>query len=191
MEMEESPKMPYGIDSLVLTEINRDFPNLNVNEMKKITENNILLTFKSINTKNIQQFKNASERFTNNIQNIINDMKENKILISVNNIKLHKTVINRYDREESRCRLVFQTAVGYKVNKNGEIKKIEDRFNTEFIYVYNYKNIESHESISLQCPNCGAPVEHLGVKKCTYCNAGIIDLVSKTWKLNDISKIKM
>ena len=120
-------------------------------------------------------------------KNINNNSTEIEVaLVKCSNYE-DKTVINKYDREESRCRLVFQTAIGYRVIKNGEAKKYEERINTEFIYVYNYKNIESHESISLQCPNCGAPIQHLGVKKCPYCNAGIIDLALKTWKFNDIS----
>ena len=74
-------------------------------------------------------------------------------------------------------------------HKNGDKKKFEERINTEFIYVYNYKNIESHESISLKCPSCGAPIQDLTVKTCPYCKSGIIDLATKTWVLNDISKV--
>ncbi|MBO5143525.1 MAG: zinc ribbon domain-containing protein [Clostridia bacterium] len=186
--MEETPKTPYGIDSLILPEIIKDFPNLNVNEMKKYAENSILLTLKSIQNKRLEKFSNANVEFKNNLENIINEHKENNLKLSITNIKMHKTVINKYDQEESKCRLIFQTAVGYKVNKNGETKKYEERFNTEFIYVYNYKNIESHESISLKCPSCGAPIQDLGVKTCPYCKSGIIDLATKTWVLNNITK---
>lgn len=186
--MEETPKTPYGIDSLVLPELTKDFPNLNVNEMKKYAENAILSTLKSVQNKNLGKFNNASESFKNNLQNIINEYKESTSKLSITNIKMHKTVINKYDREESKCRLVFQTAIGYKINKNNENKKYEERINTEFIYVYNYKNIESHESISLKCPSCGAPIQDLGVKTCPYCKSGIIDLATKTWVLNDITK---
>lgn len=191
IEMQETPKNPYGLDSLLLPEIAKDFPNLNMNEMKKMAENSIILCFKAIENKKVEGFFNANEKVLNDLQSKIDDLKDNSITISIRDIKLHKTVINQYDREESKCRLVFQTAVGYKVSKNGDIQRKEDRFNTEFVYIYNYKNIESHESISLQCPNCGAPIQHLGVKVCPYCNAGIIDLATKTWKLNDINKIQI
>ncbi len=189
VEMEEMPKTPYGIDSLVLTEIAKDFPNLNVNEMKKYAENCILLSIQSVQNKNIAKFNNINESFKSMLQNIINEQKESRVNLSITNVKMHKTVINKYDKEESKCRLIFQTAVGYKINKNGEIKKYEERINTEFIYVYNYTNIESHESISLKCPSCGAPIQDLGVKTCPYCRAGIIDLATKTWVLNNINKI--
>jgi len=187
IEMEETTKTPYGIDSLVLPEIKKDFPYLNINEMKKMAENALMLAFKSIEIQQLQDFNNASEILLNEIQSKIDDIKESS-RISISSIKFHKTVINKYDREESKCRLVFQTAVGYKVTKNSEVKKYEERINTEFIYIYNYNNIESHESISLKCPNCGGPIQDLGVKTCPYCKSGIIDLVSKTWVLNSISK---
>ncbi len=46
-----------------------------------------------------------------------------------------------------------------------------------------------HQSgIALNCPNCGAPIKDLGVKTCSYCGTGVIDLVKKTWILNDIQE---
>ena len=108
----------------------------------------------------------------------------------ISSIKTHKTVINKYEKEESRCRIIFQTSLGYTIIKNGETKKYEERINTEYVYIYNYKKIKSYENISLKCPNCGAPIQNLGIKVCPYCNAGIIDLAVKTWMLNDINCVK-
>lgn len=186
MQLGETPKTPYGIDSLVLPEIQRDFPNLNINEMKKVAENSILQVFKAINHKQAKLLKNANEKMLNDIQQQINTLENSNL--KIDGVKIHKTVINKYDREKSTCRLVFQTSVGYRVHKNKEIIKKEDRINTEFIYIYNYENIATHESISLKCPNCGAPIQTLGEKICPYCKSGIIDLATKTWKLNDISR---
>lgn len=185
LEMDETPKTPFGMDSLLLPEIQKDFPNLNINEMKKVAENNITLCFESIESLNLKDFENTSEVLKNNLQGRIDDLKE-KGSIKIGNMLIHKTVINKYDREESKCRIVFQSSVSYQIKKNGEVIKKADRINTEFIYIYNYKNIESHESISLKCPNCGGPIQSLGVKVCPYCNSGIIDLASKTWVFNDI-----
>ena len=41
----------------------------------------------------------------------------------------------------------------------------------------------------LRLPKEEAPAEPT-TKVCPYCNAGIIDLATKTWKLNDINKIQ-
>ena len=189
LEIEGTPKTPYGMDSLVLPEIAKDFPNLNINEMKKLAENSIFSAIKSIENKKLESFNNVnvSGNFLNKLQSRIDDLRT--INMRISSIRIHKTVINKYDREESKCRLVFQTAIGYKVAKDGETIKKEERINTEFIYIYNYKNIKSHESISLKCPNCGAPIQELGIKVCPYCKSGIIDLATKTWQLNDMRQV--
>jgi len=185
-QMEESPKTPYGIDSLILPELQKDFPNLNINEMKKEAENSILNVFKAINTRQTNCLKNASAKMKNYIQQRI--IEQGNFTLKVDGVKVHKTVINKYDREKSVCRLVFQAAVGYRVHKGNEIIKKEERINIEYIYIYNFEDIKSYESISLKCPNCGAPIQTLGEKVCPYCKSGIIDLATKTWKLNDITR---
>lgn len=185
IKMEETPKTPYGIDNLVLPEIQKDFPNMNVNQMKKKAEDSILQAFNAFQNRNVTILKESSDKLKNDIQSKIDELTN----IKVNSVKVHKTVINKYDREDSICRLVFQSAVGYKISENGKVRKIQDRINTEFVYIYNYDNVATHESISLKCPSCGAPIQSLGVKVCPYCKSGIIDLATKTWKLNDIYKV--
>ncbi len=187
-EIAETPKTPYGIDNLILPDITKDFPNMNINEMKKIAEESILTYFNSLEKKQVLSFNNPSEKLKLAIKNKIEDLKNETI--KYENITPHKTVINKYDRGESICSLVFQTAIGYKQIANKQIQKFEERINTEFIYIYNDKKINTTESISLHCPNCGAPIEGLGHKICPYCKAGLIDLAPKTWKLNDINMVK-
>ena len=53
LKIEETPKTPYGIDSLIMPEIEKDFPNLNIHNMKKIAENNIILCMNSVENKQI------------------------------------------------------------------------------------------------------------------------------------------
>ena len=42
IKLENEPKSVAGMESLLLPKLNKDFPNLNINEMKKIAENKIL-----------------------------------------------------------------------------------------------------------------------------------------------------
>lgn len=181
---DQTPKTPYGMESLLLPKLEEDFPNLNLDEMKKVAENNIILCFKSIENKKLEDIENISNKLKNLIKSNIDNISAN---IKINPINIHKTVINKYDNKASVCRLVFQTSIGYTVSKGDQKQLHEDRINTEFIYIFDDKNISSNEAISLNCPNCGAPIKNLGEKFCPYCKTGIIDLAPKLWKFNDIN----
>jgi hypothetical protein len=185
-ELEAEPKVPYGMDNLLLPEINRDFPNMNIDEMKKIAEESLLNFFSSIQTGNLTKPPMCSSGLRDKISNLIAHNRKTKI--SFDNLNIHKTVINQYVKNGSVCKMIFQSALGYKeiTPKDSNIK--EERYNTEFVYIYDTNGLHGNESISLKCPNCGAPIKGLGHKVCPYCKAGLIDLAPKTWKLTDINK---
>ena len=152
--LDTEPKTPYGMDSLLVPQVARDFPNMNVEEMKKLAEEKVTDFLKS------QKDKTYTD------------------------INIHKTVTNQYSKNSSTCKLVFQTALGYREHSNNEDHLKEVRMNTEFMYVYDNTKLKSGEAISLNCPNCGAPIKGLGHKTCPYCSTGLIDLATKTWKFN-------
>lgn len=183
------PKSVAGMEKLVLPKLAKDFPNLNISEMKKMAENSILLCLKSIENKELEKFDFTSERVINWINSKIDDLNNNQT-VNYDSIKFHKTVLNRYIKEDGMCSIVFQTSLEYLYKKdNRDYEKIQDRFNTEFIYIFDDLKIDKDQhGIALNCPNCGAPIKDLGVKVCSYCGTGVIDLVKKTWILNDISQ---
>ncbi|MBR6253063.1 MAG: hypothetical protein IKR04_04400 [Clostridia bacterium] len=164
-ELQAEPKTPYGMDSLIMPDLQKDFPYMHIDEMKSLAEESI-----------VNYFKTGSQ-----------NPKEK---IEIENIDIHKTVINKYTKSGSICTLIFQTSIGYDFIKNGSSKRVEDRINTEFIYIFDDKNLKANESISLHCPSCGAPIKGLGHKVCPYCNSGLIDIAPKTWKLNNIERLK-
>ncbi len=186
-ELEAEPKTPYGMDNLVIPNIAKDFPYMHIDQMKSLAEESIQKYFNSIEQKRVLEFNNPSAKLLNSLNATIQEHKSDDI--DIQDINIHKTVINKYIKNGSICTLIFQTAIGYRFIKNGISKKMEDRINTEFIYVYDDKNIKIHESISLHCPSCGAPIKGLGHKSCPYCTAGLIDIAPKTWKLNNITRL--
>ena len=189
IQLANEPKSVAGMEKLLLPTLAKDFPNLNISEMKKMAENSILLCLKSVENKRIENFEHTSERITNWINSKIDDLKANET-INYDSIKFHRTVLNQYIKKDGMCSVVFQTSVEYLYRKNNDnFEKIQDRFNTEFIYIYDDLKISKYQhGIALNCPNCGAPIKDLGVKVCEYCSTGVIDLVKKTWILNDISQ---
>lgn len=187
--LSNEPRSVFGMEKLILPNISKDFPNLNINEMKKMVEDSILMCLQSIEKKKILKVDYVSETITNWIQSRIDDLKEDEF-INYDEIKFHKTVLNQYVNKDGIYSLLFQTSVEYLYRKNNtEYEKIQNRFNTEFIYIFDDTKISKYQSgIALNCPNCGAPIKDLGVKTCNYCGTGVIDLVKKTWILNSIQE---
>lgn len=187
--LSNEPRSVFGMEKLILPNITKDFPNLNINEMKKMVEDSILMCLQSIEKKEILKVDYVSETITNWIQSRIDDLKEDEF-INYDEIKFHKTVLNQYVNKDGVYSLMFQTAVEYLYRENNDdYEKIQNRFNTEFIYIFDDTKISKYQSgIALNCPNCGAPIKDLGVKTCNYCGTGVIDLVKKTWILNNIQE---
>ena len=183
------PKSIGGMEKIVLPNLAKDFPNLNISEMKQMAENSILLYLKSIENKKIEKFDLTSEKIINWINSKIDDLRANE-KVNYDSIKFHRTVLNQYIKKDGMCSLIFQTAVEYLYKKNNDdYEKIQDRFSVEYIYIFDDLKLDKDQGgIALNCPNCGAPIKDLGVKSCCYCGTGVIDLVKKTWILNDISQ---
>ena len=94
--LETEPKTPYGMDSLLLPQIAKDFPNMNVEEMKKLAEEKLI--------------------------EILHSSKDK----TYTDIHIHKTVINQYSKNSSTCKLVFQTALGFPADMKVEIPALPD-----------------------------------------------------------------
>lgn len=173
IEYENTPKSLSGMDTILIPKINKDFPSINIDELKKTAENAIILYFESLKDRKLKEIPNASDKLNNMISSLIVDNKH-----IYKDVKIHRTVINSYDNKNGVCIITFQTSLEYSKDSN----KIQDRLNTDLIYIYDDKK----GNVSLNCPNCGAPVTKIGIKVCEYCNTGIVEMLSKTWRINDI-----
>lgn len=173
IEYENTPKSLSGMDAVLIPKINKDFPSINIDELKKTAENAIILYFESLKDRKLKEIPNASDKLNNMISSLIVD---NKHIYKY--VKIHRTVINSYDNKNGVCIITFQTSLEYSKDST----KVQDRLNTDLIYIYDDKK----GNVSLNCPNCGAPITKIGIKVCEYCNTGIVEMLSKTWRINDI-----
>lgn len=190
IELSNEPKSVAGMESLLLPNLIKDFPNLNISEFKKTAEKQIILCLEAVENKDLSKLNFVSEKIINWINSKISDLGSNDT-VNYDSIRFHRTVLNKYIKVNGMCSIIFQTSVEYLYRKNdSDYTKIQGRFNTEFIYIYDDSKIGKDQGgIALNCPNCGAPIKDLGVKVCSYCGTGVIDLVNKTWILNDISQV--
>lgn len=188
-EYQETPKSLSNMEPVVLNRLKNDFPSLNINEIKRIAESNIINSLNAIEQKDVSVLTNKNERVTTWVKSKIADLKKGES-VHFDSIKIHKTVINKYEKDEKCATIYLQTSLEYLFKKNeGIYKKIQTRFKTEFIYIIDASKLKEHEkALGLNCPNCGAPIIKLGNKKCVYCDTHVEDIVNKTWNINNIEE---
>lgn len=187
LQATETPKTLSGMESVALPLINKDFPDTNINELKRQVEAAIISYLGDLERKEYAEIEYESFNVKTYIKSKINDLDKNDI-VKYDSIKIHKTIINKYEKNDGIATIHFQTALEYHYSKNSEpIKKVQDRFLTEMIYVIDEEKIkEGSKVIGINCPNCGAPIKKIGNKKCEYCDTPVIDVVKRVWYLNSI-----
>lgn len=181
LEDEITPKSLSSMDSVYLEQINRDFPDVNINELKRLAESKILESYLCIENKDSSKITNSKIKAF--IDSMINDCN-----VSYENFRFHKTVVSSYEKKEGVATIYFGCSYEYYMKKDNSIrKKVQDRLKVEFIYVYDIDKADfDNKLLGLNCPNCGSPIKSLGNKNCSYCGSGIIDIVRKVWTCNDI-----
>lgn len=183
MEDETLPKSLSSMDSIYLEQIKRDFPEINIKELKRSCEKEILNLLYSIEQKDISNLKGKIKSLA---ESLIEDNKKNKV--EYNDIKIHNTVVSKYECKKGIATITFGCSFEYKKVINETTKKIQDRAKVEYIYIIDENQVSSNEKVlGINCPNCGAPLKSLGDKKCRYCTSPIAEIVKRVWNCNDIT----
>lgn len=183
LENENTPKSLGSMDSIYLENLKHDFKDININELKRLAESVILEIFNCLQTKDLSKLSTKNEKIIAYVKNKLNDFQDTDI----SNMKIHQTVLNKYEKEKGIATIYLATSFEYFKKENGIKKKVQKRIKTEYIYVIDSNQVKgSLKALGLNCPNCGAPIKSLAKKVCSYCQTGIVDLVKKSFVLNDI-----
>ena len=152
------PRSLAGMDRLCLPQIAKDFPEFNWSEWKAQIETEL----------------------------------RKKLEKEYQKVHIHRTVISRYQKEKGLCRILCESAVEYEkmteYEKTPEMQSelhsnlIQTVYETELVYVYEDTKTAG-AAVSLICPNCGAPIQKLGLKKCEYCGSVLEVQNKKAWRL--------
>lgn len=193
-EIKNNEKSISGMTSLLEPRILKDFPNFNKNELFTLCEKNLRLIFDSIENKNVDGLS-SMPLLSDTVSKFIEDIKEENKEIDYANIVFHKFAIKNYEKKDGAATIEISTSLkySYKEMKNSKILVNEDlvqtRYNCKFIYVYDVKNFNKSELVfGINCPNCGASINKLGVKSCSYCHSHIEDVNLKAWQMSSFKE---
>ena len=191
----ETPKTVYSMENVYLDQIKKDFPSLNINELKSSAEMNIRNVLHAIETKDTNELRNKNDRIYAYAVSKIEDLKDEKFVCD--NINFHKTVLSRYEKKNEVATMEFQTSLEYFTREKGKIgRKKQTRFKTQFIHVIDAKMYGEHriKVLGLNCHNCGAPIKDIDKRNCEYCNSKLIvsesgvEFVKRIWFLNNLKE---
>ena len=181
---QEEPKSLSSMDSIYLTQIKKDFPDININEMKRQAEKMILDTYNAVEKKDNSGFKDKIKSF---VDEMINDYNGKDV--KFNQFKFHNTVVSNYRKNGATATITFGSSYEYFLEVDGKDTKTQDRAKVEFIYVIDANQVSADmKSLDLHCPNCNSPITNLGHKTCTYCGTSVVELIKRVFVCNDIKR---
>lgn len=212
-----TPKSVSGMTSIYLPQIQRDFPEFSLPEFVRKSENQLKACLGAVEAERIDGLSQASGDLQNQIRLWIEDNRRRGVHQHFGKIKIHRTEIARYRKQEGSCVITLQSALEYEYweeqeeakesGKEGEKSRrgrkraekirevnrvphmVQARYNMELMYVQDTgKLLSESNAVAVTCPQCGAPVAKLGSKYCEYCGSGIEPVNIRVWSLNRIQE---
>ena len=195
--MEEPPKSVSSMTRLMEPQIMRDFPEFVWDEFKHKAENMLTSALLAISTDDINRLIEASDDVKKQVENIIEDNRVKGISETYSDIEIHQTEIANYQRNNGKCVITIQSAVGYIYTKHKDGKLIEGnqeyktqtKYNVELVYIQDAELTGAGNAVGTTCPQCGAPIKVLGSKFCEYCGSGVTPLNIKVWSLHKFYEV--
>lgn len=193
----EEPKSVSSMTRLMQPQIMRDFPEFSWEEFKQKAENTLTQALLAITCEDVTRLGDASVDIKKQVENIIRDNQASGIVESYSDITIHQTEIANYSKQNGKCIITIQSAVGYFYHKvqDGKVidgdkkRKTQTKYNMELVYVQDASGYEFDNAVGTVCPNCGAPVRNLGAKYCEYCGLSITPLNIKVWSLHNFYEV--
>jgi len=178
-----------GLTNIYEPKIREDFNDFNVEQLYTMTETSIRDILKVLETKDIELLDyDKYVLLYDNLKKKIENMLENDIQVKYKDVIFHKHAIKSYDKKNKTATITVSTSLGYYYSSSDKKElqykdsRKESRFICKFIYVYDESKIDG-KYISINCKNCGAPINFLDGGNCSYCNTYIKPINLKAWKI--------
>lgn len=193
----QQPKSLSGMDAVFGPQVARDFPELNLDELKMRAERLACTTLAAISSENFDNLSEHSELYNSQLTSYlagIQSVGEHELFTD---IKIHRTVLADYRKAAGTCRLAFELAIEAdysRLDASGQlaaggqgVRQFTGLIEALYIQDLTKTDQPSLDALAFNCPNCGAPVTEIGSRQCNYCNSAIEPLNSRVWTFCDFS----
>lgn len=196
-ELARTPKSVSGMTRIFEPQIQKDFPDFNLEEFKTKAEKMLSSALLAIDAENPELLMEGTDEVKNQVRNRILSNQADDIREVYERIRVHRTEIARYERKQGKCIITFQSAVEhmhYKMQNGKVIEGDADRleqtkYNIELMYIQDAALAEIDNAVGTTCPNCGAPVTKLGAMYCEYCGLAVTPINIKVWSLHTFYEV--
>lgn len=199
----EMPVALNGMNEIYLPQIERDFPDFNLDQFIEKANGDLLRTLNAIESQDVASLEDqVSPAFVEKAHNIVSDLISRGAIQHYDDIKIHRTVLSRYRKQPGHCIITLQSAVECfdyvtvdgKISNGSKDLKQQSRYEIDMINVQDLDKIKdagvnlTDSSFGVHCPNCGAPVEGLGDTRCLYCGSPLHAIQIHSWYFSDFRR---
>lgn len=193
----QEPKSLSGMDSIYGPQISRDFPELNIEELKHRAENLVITTLAAISSGDFAVLSEKSELYNHRLTSYLAGLQSVGETESLTQPAVHRIVISDYRKDAGTCRIGFELAVSALYERRDPAGRIigggsgrsQLKCQVQALYIQDQARVSQPEmqAMAFNCPNCGAPVGSIGTRQCQYCGSAVEPLNSRVWTFSDFS----
>lgn len=187
----QEPVSLSGMDRVFAPQIQADFPELNLEELKRRVERLAITTLTAINSQDAGQLSESHELYLAQVKQYLKRLKALGQREQYSEVTVHRVVISDYRKDQGTCQIRFQLAVGARYRRTDQSDRLlagQDEItqfsvSIEALYVQDkdHPGMLLPEALAVNCPNCGAPVASLGDRRCAFCGSAIEPINNKVW----------
>ena len=191
---------PYsvpGLTSLYRPKFERDFPEMRYERLESMARNGMIAILNAMESKKLDSVENSSGNLQNQMKVIIEDYSSRGENINYDNVQIHAISMTNYNSTNATATAVFRISLqslAYRT-KNGAVVSGSNKVPRQNLFSLTLMHNQAGDSgnnryFEANCPNCGAPIEDLSHRKCSYCGSGLVPVVDKIWQIDSFELLK-
>ena len=191
---------PYsvpGLTSLYRPKFERDFPEMRYERLESMARNGMIAILNAMESKKPDSVENSSGNLQNQMKVIIEDYSSRGENINYDNVQIHAISMTNYNSTNATATAVFRISLqslAYRT-KNGAVVSGSNKVPRQNLFSLTLMHNQAGDSgnnryFEANCPNCGAPIEDLSHRKCSYCGSGLVPVVDKIWQIDSFELLK-
>ncbi len=194
-EAYSTKKTMWGLTDVLTKQIQRDFPDFNINSLFEELETDITSYLSALTNRNADKLDDDKMvLLKEEIRQEVLGMKAANIEKDYKDVNFSKHVLKDYKKSNGTATITTQTSASYIYDSNIPKEKKykntrkETLFTCKFVYVTDEQKYPSN-AITTRCPNCGASHTSFDGGNCRYCGTYVKPInILKIWKISDIKE---